>query len=113
MQTAYEHVKAFFHAFDYGAFFGDSPGERVTVIPAAMEHVLQQREGKKRYMEAVTRLSKAFALVMPEAPALAIRDEVAFFQTVRSSFAKHTSVDGKTREEMDGAIKQLTSFYDL
>ncbi|MEA3349751.1 MAG: DUF3387 domain-containing protein, partial [Chloroflexota bacterium] len=109
MQTAYERVKAFFHDFDYRAFFGDSPGERVAVIPVAMEHVLQQREGKKRYMEAVTRLSKSFALVMPEAPALAIRDEVAFFQTVRSSFAKHTAVDGKTREEMDGAIKQLVS----
>ncbi|HDQ72999.1 MAG TPA: type I restriction endonuclease subunit R, partial [Chloroflexi bacterium] len=109
MQTAYERVKAFFHDFDYGAFFAGSPGERVSVIPAAMEHILQQKDGKKRYMDSVARLSKSFALVMPEAPALAIRDEVAFFQAVRSSFAKHTSVDGHTREDMDTAIKQLVS----
>ena len=109
MQTAYECVGAFFHGFDYSAFFEGSPGERVSTIPAAMEHVLGQQDGKKRYMDAVVRLSKAFALVMPEQPALAIRDEVAFFQTVRSSFAKHTPVDGSTRDETDTAIKQLVS----
>jgi type I restriction enzyme R subunit len=109
MQTAYERVQAFYHGFDYSAFFEGSPSERMAVIPAAMEHVLRQRDGKKRYMDGVARLSKSFALVMPEEPALAIRDEVAFFQAVRASFAKHTPVDGKTRDEMDSAIKQLVS----
>ena len=28
--------------------------QRLTVIPAAMEHILQQPDGKKRYMDAVT-----------------------------------------------------------
>ncbi len=60
-------------------------------------------------MDAVTRLSKAFALSMPDQAALDIRDDVAFFQAVRASFAKHTPVDGKSREDMEGAIKQLVS----
>ena len=109
MQTAYERVKAFFHGFDYSAFFGDVPVERVRVIPAAMNHILQQPDAKKRYMDAVVRLSKAFALAMPDEAALAIRDDVAFFQTVRASFAKHTTVEGRSREAMEGALKQLVS----
>jgi len=109
MQTAYERVQRFFHGFDYSQFFNGTPTERVRVIPAAMEHVLKQKDGKKRYMTAVVRLSKAFALAMPDEAALAIRDAVAFFQTVRASFAKHTTGEGHSREEMEGAIKQLVS----
>ena len=109
MQTAYERVQAFFHRFNYSRFFTGAPAERVRVIPAAMEHVLQQRDGKKRYMDAVVRLSKAFALAMPDEAALEIRDHVAFFQTVRASFAKHTTVEGRSREELEGALKQLVS----
>ncbi|MGC9523882.1 MAG: type I restriction enzyme endonuclease domain-containing protein, partial [Anaerolineae bacterium] len=109
MRTAYERVKAFFHGFDYSAFFTGTPMERVAVIPAAMEHVLRQKDGKKRHMDAVTRLSRAYALAMPDEAALAIRDDVAFFQTVRASFAKHTAVDRPSPDEMDSAIKQLVS----
>ncbi|MBN1260409.1 MAG: DUF3387 domain-containing protein, partial [Anaerolineae bacterium] len=109
MQTAYERVRAFFYGFDYSRFFTGAPTERVRVIPAAMEHILQQQDGKKRYMDAVVRLSRAFALAMPDEAALAIRDDVAFFQTVRSSFAKHTTVEGRSREAMEGALKQLVS----
>lgn len=110
--TKYEVVRNFFrgqHAFDYQVFFSGTPAQRLAVIPAAMEHILTQREGKKRYMDAVTALSQAFALAMPHEKALAIRDEVAFFQAVRAGFAKYTAVGAKTQAEMEGAIKQLVS----
>jgi type I restriction enzyme R subunit len=109
MCAEYEVVSVFFHGFDYSAFHHGSPTERVAVIPAAMEHVLKQRDGKKRFMDAVTRLSKAFALSIPADEALAIRDDVAFYQTVRAAFAKATPDEGKTRDEIEGAIKQLVS----
>ncbi len=109
MQTAYERVKAFFYGFDYSAFLEGTPTERVRIIPAAMDYILRQRDAKKRYMDAVVRLSKAFALAMPDETALAIRDEVAFFQTVRASFAKHTAGAARSREEIEGALKQLVS----
>lgn len=112
MLSQYEVVGNFFrgqHQFDYAAFFTGSPAERLALIPAAMEHILNQQDGKKRYMDAVIRLSKAFALVIPHERALAIRDDVAFFQAVRASFAKYTPVGAKTQGEMEGAIKQLVS----
>jgi len=109
MLTEYEIARDFFHRFDYSAFFDGTPTERVAIIPEAMEHILKQHDGKKRFMDAVSRLSKAFALSIPHEDALAIRDDVAFFQTVRASFAKNTPVDGKDREDVDSAIKQLVS----
>ncbi|MGC9357708.1 MAG: type I restriction endonuclease subunit R, partial [Anaerolineae bacterium] len=109
MRTEYETVKALLHDFDYSAFHDGTPVQRLSVIPAAMEHVLQQKDGKERFVEAVTRLSKAFALAMPADEAVAIRDDVAFFQAVRSSFVKATTAQGKSRGEMDSAIKQLVS----
>ncbi|MDX1414283.1 MAG: type I restriction endonuclease subunit R [Candidatus Promineifilaceae bacterium] len=112
MITKYEVVCNFFRgrpSFDYSPFFSGSPAQRLAVIPAAMEHILAQREGKKRYMDAVTALSQAFALAMPHEQALAVRDEVAFFQAVRAAFAKYTLAGAKTQAEMEGAIKQLVS----
>jgi len=109
MLREYEIARDFFHRFDYSAFFDGTPTKRVVIIPEAMEHILKQHDGKKRFMDAVSRLSKAFALSIPHEDALAIRDDVAFFQTVRASFAKNTPVDGKDREDVDSAIKQLVS----
>ena len=86
-----------FHGFDYTRFFSDSPSERLTVIKEAMEHILSQEEGKNRFMQAVTELSKAFALSVPHEKALKIRDAVGFFQTVRASLAKNTTGEGRAR----------------
>lgn len=109
MLTQHDIARSFFHNFDYSAFFTGTPAERLRVIPAAMEHILSQDDGKKRYMESVGRLSQAFALSIPHEKALAIRDEVAFFQVVRATFAKITPIEGRTGEDINFAIKQLVS----
>jgi len=109
MLTQHDIARSFFHNFDYSAFFTGTPAERLRVIPAAMEHILSQDDGKKRYMESVGRLSQAFALSIPHEKALAIREEVAFFQVVRATFTKITSIEGRTGEDINFAIKQLVS----
>jgi type I restriction enzyme R subunit len=109
MQEKYEVVSALFHGFDFHAYFTGTPAERLSVLPAAMEHILTLEDGKKRLIQAVTALSKAFALAVPHERALAIRDEVGFFQAVRAAFVKATSVTGKTQEDLDSAIHQLVS----
>ena len=109
MLEKYEIVTALFHGFDYSLFINGTPGQRLAVIPAAMEHVLTQQDGKKRFMQVVTELSKAFALAVPHEQALAIRDDMGFFQTVRAAFAKATPTEGKTQEELDTAIRQIVS----
>lgn len=96
--------------FDYQSLIQAKPDRRLAGIAAAMEHILQQEDGKKRYLAEVTALSKAFALAVPHEQALKIRDDVGFFQEVRTGLAKATvEGDGKTPEEIDSAIRQLVS----
>jgi len=109
MLEKYEIVLAMFHGFDYTQFFTGTPAERLSIIPAAIEHILGQPNGKERLLQAVTELSKAFALAVPHEKALEIKDEVGFFQAVRSAIAKNTKIPGKTEEEFDTAIKQIIS----
>jgi type I restriction enzyme R subunit len=54
-------------------------------------------------------LTKAFALAVPREEALAIRDDVAFFQAVRAALAKRASGDARPEEELNHAIRQIVS----
>jgi type I restriction enzyme R subunit len=109
MLEKYEVAAAMFHDFDYSRFFSGTPAQRVSIIPAAIEHILVQPNGKERLLQAVTELSKAFALAVPHEKALEISDEVGFFQAVRSAIAKNTRIPGRTQEELDTAIRQIVS----
>jgi len=60
-------------------------------------------------LRAVSELSKAFALAVPHEEALAIRDDVAFFQAVRAVLAKRAPVEERPEEELDHAIRQIIS----
>jgi type I restriction enzyme R subunit len=110
MLEKFEIVSSMFHGFDYTRFFSGDPSVRLTVIKEAMEHILSQEDGKNRFMQAVTELSKAFALSVPHEKAIEIRDHVGFFQTVRASLAKNTAV-GAIHELplLDSAIRQIVS----
>lgn len=109
MLEKYEVVSDMFHGFDQSRFFTGTPTERISIIPAAIEHILVQPNGKERLLQAVTELSKAFALAVPHEKAREITDEVGFFQVVRSAIAKNTRIPGKTQEELDTAIRQIVS----
>jgi type I restriction enzyme, R subunit len=75
----------------------------------AQEHILAQEDGKDRLLRAVQELSRAFALAVPTDEALRIRDDVAFFQAVRSVLAKRTPGDARTDGELDHAVRQIVS----
>jgi len=104
----YENCSAMFHGFDYSIFLTGTSSERLSIIPAAMEHVLQQLDGKQRFRRHVEDLSRAFALCVTQEQAIGIRDHVKFFQTVKASLIK-TEPGGQTAEELDHAIRQLVS----
>jgi len=110
LMEKYQVVKDMLHGFDYQPFLRAKPAERLTGILNAMEFVLGLEDGKKRYLYAVSALSKAFALAVPHEKALAIRDEVGLFQEIRSGIVKTTVTEGeRSPEEIESAIKQLVS----
>ena len=109
MQEKYEVCRGLFHGFDWSRWVSGTPAERLSVLPAAQEHILAQEDGKERLLRAVTELSRAFALAVPSDAALRIRDDVGFFQAVRAVLAKGTPGERRTDEELDHAIRQIVS----
>ncbi|NMC79753.1 MAG: HsdR family type I site-specific deoxyribonuclease, partial [Chloroflexi bacterium] len=105
----YEVCKGLFYGFDWSKYFSGTAQEKLGVLPMAMEHILQQDDGKKRLLQAVRELSLAFALAVPDERALAIRDDVAFFQAVRTAFVKSTVEGERSAEDLDQAIRQILS----
>jgi type I restriction enzyme R subunit len=65
MLEKYEICHGLFHGFNWSRWTSGAPAERLSLLPAAQEHILAQEDGKARLMEAVTALSKAFALAVP------------------------------------------------
>ena len=109
MLERYEVCCGIFHGFDWTQWNTGGPQERLSILPAAQEHVLAQEYGKNRFVKAVSDLSKAFALAVPHEKALEIRDDVAFFQAVRSVLTKSTGDGRRSPEEIELAIRQIVS----
>jgi len=110
MMEKFEVVRDMFHGFDYKTILSADAAKRMSSVAQAMEFILGLDDGKKRYLRAVSALSKAFALAVPHEQALAIRDEVGLFQEIRSALVKATVSDSeRTPDEMESAIRQLVS----
>ena len=97
------------HGFSWARWVTGSADERVSLLPAAQEHVLAQEDGKARFLRVVAELSAAFALAVPADEALAIRDDVGFFQALRAVLAKGAAGERRSDEELDHAIRQIVS----
>jgi type I restriction enzyme R subunit len=109
MLEKHEVCSGLFHSFDWSRWTTGTPAERLGVLPLAQEHILAQRDGKDRLMQAVRELSQAFALAVPHDEAMRIRDDVAFFQAVRANLAKRAPGEARTEEELDFAVRQIVS----
>ena len=109
MLEKHEVCRTLFHGFDASRWIAGSSAERLALLPAAQEHVLAQENGKERCLQAVLELSQAFALAAPHKEAIGIRDDVAFFQAVRSVLAKRAAGEARPEEDLDHAVRQLVS----
>ncbi|MDP3297531.1 MAG: DUF3387 domain-containing protein, partial [Thermodesulfovibrionia bacterium] len=94
--------------FNYKRFFSASPKEKLSIILQAEEHILGLEDGKNRFIREVTLLSQAFVLSIPHEEALAVKDEVAFFQAVKARLVKFVgSGTGRSDVDIETAIKQI------
>jgi type I restriction enzyme R subunit len=96
--------------FDYKSFFVLTPKEKLYFPIKAANYILGLENGRQRYLDAVTALSKSFAISVPHPYTVDIRDEVGLFQAIKARIVKVTqSGKGKTDEEFETAIKQILS----
>lgn len=96
--------------FDYKMFFSLTPKEKLYFPIQAANFLLGLENGKDRYINSVTALSKSFAISVPHPYTIDIRDEVGLFQAIKARIVKVTqSGKGKSDEEIETAIKQILS----
>lgn len=94
--------------FRYEEYFTATTSEKLNIILAAENHILGLENGKKRFVDEVMALSRAFALAVPHDQAMDAKEEVAFFQAVRARLVKFDRQDGgRSQDELESAIKQV------
>jgi len=103
-----EVVSQLFHGFAYEHYFAADTAQKLSLILAAEDHILGLEDGKKRYVNEVTALSKSFAIAIPHEQAMDVKDEVAFFQAVKARLVKFDATGlGRSDEEIETTIRQV------
>jgi len=109
LKERYEHCLRLFDGFDWTIWLTGTPQDKLNIIAPAQEFILAQTDGKTRLIEAVAKLTRAFALAVPHPEALEIRECVAFFQTIKAAIVKSRRGTEDGGLGMETAIKQLVS----
>lgn len=113
MLGAFEKLRDFFHGSGYEAALEAEPREVLGVYLAAVDFVLGQDDGWKRFRHLVKELSTAFALAVPRPETEAITPHLAFFQRVVVMIRKRLDHDdGRAgrraqQRDIDAAVRQV------
>ena len=107
MKEKFEIVEQMFYGYDYKSYFKAETNIKLQILLGAQNFILASQELKDRFLKEIMLLSKAFAMSTPSFEADIIKDEVAFFQAVKSRINKFTPSGGRSDFEIDTAIKQI------
>ncbi len=112
MMEKYQLVKEMLHGHDYSGFNSEKASIRMQILINTMDYVIGLGESeKKRYLNTVTELAKAYALCATTDEAQAINDEIAFFKAVKATIVKQLGKGSgrKTGDQLDYELNQLIS----
>lgn len=105
-----EIIRALMAGYDYS----DYESNALKLLPGAMNHILGlpnpgngQLDGKKRFLDTMLPLSKAFSLCSTLDETAEYKKEIAFFSAIKSAFAKHSGGKKKSDEDKNSALKQI------
>ena len=108
MREKLEILSQMLYGFPYREYFKADTSTRLSIILSAEEYILGLENGRKRYIDEVASLSKAFAIAIPHDDAMAVKEEVGFHQAVKARLLKFDSTGrGRTDEEIETAIRQV------
>ncbi|MED3126826.1 type I restriction endonuclease subunit R [Bacillus wiedmannii] len=112
MLEKHQLVLEMLHRHNYSGYKSEKSSQRIKAIVNTMDYVIGLGENeKKRFLNTVTELAKAYALCATTPEAEELNDEIGFFKAVKASIVK-TIGDGskkKTASQMDAQINQLIS----
>ena len=99
-----EVARGMFHGFDYS----DYKTHSTILLPMAANHILGLEDGKRRFLDVMAAITKAFSLCNTLDEVVPLRKEIAFFSAIKAAIIKHTTVDKKrTKEEKNSILKQI------
>ena len=107
MLEKHEVLEQMFIGYDYKSYFSSDTAQKLKILLGAQNFILESETLKNRFLKEIGLLSKLFALSIPSAEADKIKDEVAFFQAVKSRINKFSSNGVKSDYEVETAIKQI------
>lgn len=112
MLEKHQLILEMLHHHNYSNFLSEKSSQRIRAIVTTMDYVIGLgEEEKKRFLDTVTELSKAYALCATTPEAEELNDEIGFFKAVKASIVKTIGDDSKkkTATQMDAQINQLIS----
>lgn len=104
--SKYEVVRQMLYGFDRESYFLAHPSEKLIILIQASDFILQTEDLKQRFLRETLALDKLFSLAVPSPEAEKIRDDVAFFQAIKSRIMKFS----RSRAEniaLETTIKQI------
>lgn len=108
MQEKLEVVEQMLYGLDYKQYFAENTSGKLSWILKTEDFILGLEDGKKRFVNEVTALGKAFAIAIPNEQAMDVKEEVAFFQAVKARLCKfNQSGNGRNDEEIETTIRQV------
>ena len=107
MKEKIEVIEGMLHGFEYEKYFTVSVGEKLQILLGASNFILSDEKMKNRFVSEVGKLSKLFAMAVPSNEAEESKNEVAFFQALKSRINKFTPSGEKTNREVDMAVRQI------
>jgi type I restriction enzyme R subunit len=108
MMAKHEVCTQFFVGLDWSAWKAGRPEQRLRLLPNALDHILKQEDGSRRFVQSASELAQAWALAVPQPEALDIKEDVTFFQAVRAALVK-TDPRREYTGDLDHALRQLVS----
>ncbi|MCB5460139.1 type I restriction endonuclease subunit R [Vibrio lentus] len=96
----------------------DFETDALRLLPGAVNHLSglshtdangkQVRDGKRRFLDVMAALTKAYSLCNTMDETQGYKNEIAFYSAIKTAFIKHSTVDKKrTDEERNTALKQI------
>jgi type I restriction enzyme R subunit len=107
LQEKHDVLCAMLHGFDWSAWNHAEPKKRLDLQLPARDFIYEQENGRQRWLTLVTEISRAFALCASLPEAQVLKDDIAFFQFVRSGMMKERENKTDDPDRLDAAIRQL------
>ncbi|MEQ9373344.1 MAG: HsdR family type I site-specific deoxyribonuclease [Coleofasciculus chthonoplastes F3-SA18-01] len=105
--TQLEIVEQILADYDYLSYFSAQTGEKLNILKGATNYAAHP-DIKGRFLDAVTALSRSYALIAHHPHAIAQGEKVSFFQAIKASLRKLEPSDGSLSDrELETAIRQV------